>query len=87
MIIIEIAQLENGAHNNQSWFTNYAIPEGWAKIPDGMEVPDTFPFVNITVDGDTVTAMTAGIMPEPQPEPEPEPSDTEVLNTLLGVTE
>ena len=24
--------------------------------------------------------------PEPQPEPEPEPTDTEVLNTLLGVS-
>ena len=23
------------------------IPEGWAIVPDGIVIPDTFPFVNI----------------------------------------
>ena len=85
MLIIEITALDNGAHRNQTG-TFRTIPAGWAMIPDSMEIPDTFPFVDITVDGQTVTSMTAGVVPEPEPQPEPEPTDTEVLNTLLGVT-
>ena len=87
MLIIEIHPLENGAHRNQSTSgTISPIPEGWAVVPSTIEIPETFPFVNIEVDGQTVTSMTAGVVPEPEPEPEPEPTDTEVLNTLLGVT-
>ena len=85
MKIIEIAALDNGAHRNQEG-TFRTIPPGWAIIPNSMEIPDTFPFVDITVDGQTVTSMTAGIVPEPEPEPEPEATDTEVLNALLGVS-
>lgn len=84
MTIIEIAPLENGAHRNQSG-TIRTVPEGWAVIPDTITIPDTFPFVDITVAEGVVTSMTAGIVPEPEPEPEPEATDTEVLNTLLGV--
>ena len=46
MRIIEIAALSNGAHRNQT-ATLSAVPDGWAIIPDDMEIPDTFPFVNI----------------------------------------
>ena len=63
MWIIEIAALENGAHRNQSGVVG-DVPAGWAAIPDGMEVPDTFPFVHITVDGGIVTGMTAGVVPD-----------------------
>lgn len=85
MLIIEIAALDNGAHRNQTG-TFRTIPDGWAVVPAEIEVPDTFPFVDITVEDGVVTSMTAGVVPEPEPEPEPEPTDTEVLNTLLGVT-
>lgn len=85
MLIIEIAALDNGAHRNQTG-TFRTIPDGWAIVPAEIEVPDTFPFVNIEVEDGVVTSMTAGVVPEPEPMPEPEPTDTEVLNTLLGVT-
>lgn len=55
MQIIEINALPNGAHNNQT--CHGKLLEGWAYIPDDMELPESFPFVNITVDGDTVTGM------------------------------
>lgn len=88
MLIIEIQPQENGAHRNQKPSGDlHTIPEGWAVVPDSITVPETFPFVDIEVDGQTVTSMTAGSVPEPEPEPTPEPTDTEVLNTLLGVTE
>lgn len=73
MLIIEIQPLENGAHRNQTCNLN-TIPEGWAEVPSSISVPDTFPFVDIEVDGQTVIAMTAGTVPEPEPEPEPEPT-------------
>ena len=97
-MIIKIEAYENGAHANQST-TPKIIPAGWAIIPDGINLPDTFPFVDITVEGNVVTAMTAGTVPEPEPEPEPEPTaqadtdamlvDHEYRLTLLelGVTE
>lgn len=68
MRVIEIAPLPNGGRNNSMGFES-TVPEGWAIIPENMPIPDTFPFVNITVadiDGvATVTGMTAGTVPEP----------------------
>ena len=46
MKIIEINALSNGAHRNQDGAFE-TVPSGWAVIPDDMEIPDTFPFVNI----------------------------------------
>ena len=80
MLIIEIESLQNGAHRNQGVNNanpdTFPVPDGWAFVPDDIQVPDTFPFVDITVDGQTVTSMTAGVVPEPEPEPEPEPTPT-----------
>ena len=64
MRIIEIAALDNGAHRNQTGsFTT--VPDGWAVIPDSMIIPDTFPSVNIEIDGQMVVSMTAGVIPAP----------------------
>ena len=92
MRIIEIVELDNGAHRNQNGGMS-VVPEGWAVIPDDMPIPDTFPFVNITVKDGVVTSMTAGTMPEPS---EPEPTQLDMIeaqvtytammtDTLLGV--
>ncbi len=81
MRIIEIAPLDNGAHRNQSGGLSTA-PEGWAVIPDDMEVPETFPFVDIEVKDGIVVKMTAGTMPEPEPQPEPGPTDQERIEAL-----
>ena len=72
MQIIEISALPNGAHRNQTGDFR-TIPEGWAVVPEEMEIPETFPFVNIETEDGVVTSMTAGTVPEPEPEPEPEP--------------
>ena len=81
MRIIEIAALPNGAHRNQTGAFS-AVPDGWAVIPDSISIPDTFPFVNIEVDGQTVTAMTERTVPEPEPEPDPEPTPEERIAAL-----
>jgi len=74
--IIEILPMSNGAHRNQTGDFD-AIPEGFAEIPVGLTVPDTFPFVNITALNGIVTSITAGHVPEPTPTPAP--TDTERL--------
>ena len=86
MKIIQIGPLDNGAHNNQMTDRNISLPDGWAVIPEDMVIPETFPFVDITVKDGIVTAMTAGAVPEPEPVPaEPEEPDTEadMLETIL----
>lgn len=79
MTIIEIQALPNGAHRNQTVSGAVAVPDGWAVIPEDVPIPETFPFVDLTVEGDTVVTMTAGVVPDPEPEPEPEPTEMEQL--------
>lgn len=85
MFIIEIAALENGAHRNQNGSLSH-IPDGWAVVPNSIEIPDTFPFVNIKVDGQTVVSMTAGVVPEPEPIPEPEPTQLDIIEAQVTYT-
>lgn len=85
MKIIEITVLDNGAHRNQSG-TFRTVPAGWAVIPPDMEIPETFPFVDIEVSGQTVTSMTAGVVPEPEPEPTPEPTQLDRVEAQATYT-
>lgn len=92
MRIIEIQALDNGAHRNQTT-TSTVIPAGWAEIPADVAIPETFPFVDLQVEGSKVVSMTAGVVPAPEPEPEPEPTETEqlradvdFLSAMMGVT-
>ena len=90
MRIIEITALDNGAHRNQTGSLS-VVPDGWAVIPDVMEV-ENFPFGEIEVDEVdgvmTVTKWVPGEMPEPAPVPESdEPTIEELMYELLGVNE
>lgn len=80
MRIVEIKALDNGAHRNQSGYL-LEIPEGYAQIPDDMELKN-FPFGKVTakeIDGVmTVTEWVAGVIPEVE-EPEPPITETERL--------
>lgn len=52
MRFIEIAPLDNGAHRNQTGNLSQ-VPAGYALIPDEIQVPETFPFVDIEVAEET----------------------------------
>ena len=81
-MIIKLEPYENGAHANQSTAPR-VIPEGWAVIPDDMEIPSTFPFVNLTIDENgNITDIAGGIVPEPEPVIV-EPSEAEDATALL----
>lgn len=80
----------------QSW-DGYGIPEGYIEVPDDVDtsaMQTHMGFVDLTVDEDGVLTAITGNDEKHQayldslpPETEPEPTDTDVLNTLLGVTE
>lgn len=76
MIIIEIQPQSNGAHRNQTVSGAVAVPDGWAIIPADVPIPETYPFVTLTVEGQTVTGMEPGVVPEPET---PAPTETEQL--------
>lgn len=63
MKIIELQALPNGAHRNQNASTGLFVPEGWAIIPDDMELPASFPFVDVEVESVVVTKLTAREVP------------------------
>lgn len=69
MKIIELSALPNGAHRNMDTSGLTRAPEGWAMIPEEIELPETFPFVGVEaeeIDGvTTVTVLTPGTVPEP----------------------
>ena len=71
MRIIEIQALENGAHRSQ---TCGICPNGYAIIPPEVEIPESFPFVDVTTtekDGQLfVKKLKAKAVPEPEPEEE-----------------
>ena len=88
MQMMEIAALENGAHNNQTY--HGILPNGWALIREDVSTLESFPFGEVIaekVDGlMTMTKWIPGTMPEPAPEPEKEPTTEEILDAMLGVT-
>lgn len=88
MLIIEQVSLPNGAHRSQNGAKT--VPEGWLPVLPSIEekAMEYLPFIVIDeVERGYITSVSQGTIPPAEPEPEPEPTDTEVLNTLLGVTE
>ncbi len=81
MRIIEIEALKNGGHRNQSVSLS-KVPEGWAMIPGDMELPSTFPFVDIEVEDGVVVSMTEGVVPE-RPIVIAEPSAQDDTDSML----
>lgn len=77
MTIIKISPYDNGGHDNNTIYgatpETFPVPDGWAIVPDDLERPETYPFVDITVDDSNppvVLTMTPGIVPPPEPIPE-----------------
>lgn len=80
-MIIKIQENENGSHNNQS-FVPAEIPVGWAVVPEEMEIPDSFPFVDIETEGQIVVKMVKKAVPPVPPQPI-EPTEEDDVNAML----
>lgn len=50
MNLIKIAAMDNGAHENRNSPGEATVPEGWAVIPAGVAIPDSFPFVDVLIE-------------------------------------
>ena len=95
MYIIEQNANEYGARSPlQTW--TYALPDGYAWCPDAFYdvfySTDPAGFVDITVEGDTVTAMEvnhaayeAYVAANPPAEPVEELTAEEMIDIMLGV--
>lgn len=87
LTIIEINAGEDGGHGlqSQSGRTECWL-EGWIAVPE--ELAETAwacrGYCTLTIEDGVLTSLTP-TDPPPEPELEPEPTDTEILNTLLGV--
>lgn len=86
MWIINLEANPNGSHNDHRADHITAVPDGWAMIPEGFELPESFPFCDITAELNadgimTVVGMTEGVVP---PAPEPEPTWNELMEQQVG---
>lgn len=94
MRFVEIEVLENGAHRNQTGGLSMP-PDGWAVIPDDMEL-ENFPFGELEtkkIKGVmTVTKWTPGTIPEREPEEKPVTelerlrADVDFIAVMTGVS-
>ncbi len=85
MRIISMEKLNNGAHFNQSWPENMAVPDGYAAIPEGLEMPN-YPFGEITVEGGVVVSWTPLPIPEPTPPAPSQPTQLDRMQAQLTYT-
>ena len=94
MLVLELKQRPNGAHNNLRYETvpeDFTPPEGWAIVPENLEdeALGYLPFIDLTVEDGIITAVAQGPIPEPAP-PDPENVAAEVRarrNELLTATD
>lgn len=67
---------ENGRHTYIKGDNIIPFP-GYALVPEDLEIPSSFPYVDIEVENGVVVKMTPlPVPPPPEPEPEPEPQPT-----------
>lgn len=81
MQILQKAPLENGGYSVIQTWPNDVLPKGYVIVPDTLDTSvfyEFLGFVDLTIEGDTVTAMTGNqaaldaykaSLPEPTPPP------------------
>lgn len=87
MKMLEIAELENGAHRNQTY--NGELPLGWALLPEELGVLQNFPFGSVKVQEveglSVVVSWEPGELPEPSSEKE-QPTQFDLLEAQVTYT-
>lgn len=65
MNIVKILPDADGGHDTFFGLCSTPAPEGWARVPDGMELQECWPYVDLTVeDGEDLPVVT-GMTPRP----------------------
>lgn len=89
IVVIELKQYENGFHNTYTIPDTepQIVPDGWAKIPDGMETP-SFPCADIVCEEiDGVMTVTKWSPRELPPIPACVPGEDEITRERLDCIE
>lgn len=84
MRIIEIKPTIDGSHRVEIVEELTEIPQGWALIPEGMFLPNTFPYVDIFVSNGMVTKITPSRIPA-STEMEKIRADVDYIAIMTGV--
>lgn len=81
MNIIKLGAYANGAHDNMEFSGAVSLPDGWAIVSEGLEIPATFPFVkNLSQD-------ESGVVVGWEPDQEAYDAAMENSNPLSGAIE
>ena len=79
MKLIRIEPFANGGHANQTIEQQIPVPEGWAVIPEEMEL-ENFPFGDVTAEEMNGVMTATGWIPGRMPESEPVEENTAPLS-------
>lgn len=86
MLMVQVKELPNGAHRNQSG-DSLEAPPGWVVIPPELEgeARDYLPFIQLTLDENgEVESVEPGPQPDSEPAPTYEPSETDNIALALA---
>lgn len=81
MNIIKLDAYANGAHDNMEFSGAVSLPDGWAIVSEGLEIPATFPFVKNLVQDES------GVVVGWEPDQEAYDAAMEISNPLSGAIE
>lgn len=81
MNIIKLDAYANGAHDNMEFSGAVSLPDGWAIVSEGLEIPATFPFVKNLVQDES------GVVVGWEPDQEAYDAAMAAANPLSGAIE
>lgn len=69
MRAIKIEANANGSHENMVFDHPIHMPPGWALIPDDVEIPNSFPFVDVEIQDGLVVRLAVREIEVPDEQP------------------
>lgn len=71
MRVVKINANNNGSHENTLLPDKSVVPKGWVEIPSNLDIPESFPFVDLVFENDKLIAMSSREVPHVDPIEEP----------------
>lgn len=86
MILVSISPIDEHGKHNYITGNNLMTYPGYARVPDDMNIPASFPYVDVEVRDKVVTKMTPLPVPDPTPEPTLEPTQLDRIEAQVAYT-
>ena len=86
MVLISTSPIDE--HGKHSYITgnNLMTYPGYVRVPDSMDIPASFPYVDVEIRDKVVTRMMPLPVPEPTPEPTPAPTQLDRIEAQSTYT-